>query len=248
MDAIGIIGFLIALAALLVGQHLEGGQWESLANLPAFIIVFGGTLGAVIVETPYYALNRAISILKWVIYPPSRSKNQITKNLVAWSRIARKEGFLALEGMTSKAHDPFTAKGLQMLVDGHDAEVIKDVLEQEIDSREDMDRAAANVYESMGGYSPTIGIIGAVLGLIQVLGNLTEPDKLGAGIAVAFIATVYGIAFANFLFLPIAKRLQSIIIQESSHREMILEGILSISRGENPRHLEEKLKSFRDPL
>lgn len=244
MEAFSIIGLLGAVAAVLLGQHLEGGQVTALFNLPAFIIVFGGTLGAVILETPKLIFQRAVAMLKWVFYPPKTSKEHLIETMIKWSHISRKEGFLGLENIANAQTDPFIRKGLFLIIDGHPPMMIREVLSEEIEIKERQDMRAAKVFHSMGGYSPTIGILGAVLGLIQVLGNLNEPERLGAGIAVAFVATIYGVAFANLFFLPTAKRLQHIVEQNSTNQELIVEGLCAISKGENPRLLEARCRSY----
>ncbi|HCB43779.1 MAG TPA: flagellar motor protein, partial [Pseudomonas sp.] len=158
----------------------------------------------------------------------------------------RKEGLLGLESLADMEADPFARKGLQLLVDGSEPEALRSILEVELVNREHADLMAAKVYESMGGYSPTIGIIGAVMGLIHVMGNLADPSRLGAGIAVAFVATIYGVALANLFLLPVAAKLKAVVMQQSKYREMMLEGLLSIAEGENPRSIEMKLEGFLD--
>lgn len=244
MEAFSIIGLLGAIAAILFGQHLEGGQVTALFNLPAFIIVVGGTFGAVVLETPKNIFKRALTMIRWVFYPPRTSKDHLIDALVKWSKISRKEGFLGLENVANAQQDEFIKKGLFLIIDGHDPKMLREVLIQEIEQKENQDIRAANVYQSMGGYSPTIGILGAVLGLIQVLGNLNEPEKLGAGIAVAFVATIYGVAFANLLYLPTSKRLTHLVEQNANNKELIVEGLCGIARGENPRLIEARCKSF----
>jgi chemotaxis protein MotA len=164
--------------------------------------------------------------------------------LTEWSVLARKEGILALESRTSAIQDPFLKKGLQLLVDGNSAEVIREVMEVDTHSWEQLRWQSARVWESAAGYSPTIGIIGAILGLMHVMQNLTEPAKLGSGIAVAFVATIYGVAFANLLFLPISNKLKSIVTQHVDMREMVVAGLVGIANGENPRLIEIKMKGY----
>ena len=161
-----------------------------------------------------------------------------------WSNIARKEGLLGLEDIAENETNPFSQKGLQLLVDGSEPEVIRRVLEVELDAKEHINTQAAKVFENMGGYCPTIGIIGAVMGLIHVMQNLADPSKLGSGIAVAFVATIYGVGLANLIFLPVAGKLKAQIHAQSQLYEMIIEGIISIAEGENPRNIETKLRGF----
>ena len=183
-------------------------------------------------------------MLAWTFFPPKVHNTEVIAKLVSWSNIARKEGLLGLENIEEAEQDPFTRKGLQLLVDGSEPENIRNILEVEITTKEHYDIQAARIFESMGGYSPTIGIIGAVMGLIQVMGNLSDPSKLGSGIAVAFVATIYGVGAANLLFIPIANKLKNIVHTQSQFREMVVEGMVSIAEGENPRNIETKLFGF----
>jgi chemotaxis protein MotA len=164
--------------------------------------------------------------------------------LTDWSLVARRDGVLALEARVDELEDPFLKKGLQMLVDGASAEKIREVMDVEIHSWEQLRWQSARVWEAAGGYSPTIGIIGAVLGLMHVMQNLAEPSKLGAGIAVAFVATIYGVAFANLFFLPIANKLKGIIMRQTDMHEMIVDGLMAIAKGENPRFVQLKLQGY----
>ncbi|MCY1448882.1 Chemotaxis protein PomA [compost metagenome] len=166
--------------------------------------------------------------------------------MVNWSLTARKEGLLGLEGIADAEPDNYARKGLQLLVDGAEPEAIRSILEVDFYTQESRDVEASKVFESMGGYAPTIGIIGAVMGLIHVMGNLGDPSQLGNGIAVAFVATIYGVASANLVLLPIAAKLKAIALRQSRYREMLLEGLLSIAEGENPRSIELKLQGFMD--
>lgn len=158
--------------------------------------------------------------------------------------MARKDGLLGLESVADAEPDPYARKGLQLLVDGAEPENIRSVLEVDFYTQEDRDLQAAKIYESMGGYAPTVGIIGAVMGLIHVMGNLADPSQLGTGIAVAFVATIYGVAIANLILLPLAGKIKTVVLRQSRYREMILEGLLSIADGENPRSIELKLQGF----
>ena len=226
------------------GQYLEGGELSTLINGPAALIVIGGTLGAVMLQSPMMVFLRAIRMLWWIIGTPKFDNEGFIEKIISWSNIARREGLLGLENLEDAETDAFSKKGLQLLIDGSESESIRTIMEVDINTREHFDIQAARVFESMGGYSPTIGIIGAVLGLIQVMGNLSEPSKLGDGIAVAFVATIYGVALANLVFLPVANKLKSLVITEARFREMIVEGLVSIAEGENPRNIETKLLGF----
>ena len=246
MDVLSLIGIILAFVAIIGGNFLEGGHLGALANGPAALIVLGGTLGAALLQSPMSAFKRAIQILAWILFPPRIDLAGGVDRVVTWILTARKEGLLGLEGMADTEPDNYSRKGLQLLVDGAEPEAIRSILEVDFYTQESRDIEAAKVFESMGGYAPTIGIIGAVMGLIHVMGNLGDPSQLGSGIAVAFVATIYGVASANLVLLPIAAKLKSIALRQSRYREMLLEGILSIAEGENPRSIELKLQGFMD--
>lgn len=244
MDVLSLIGVILAFIAIIGGNYLEGGHVGALLNGPAALIVIGGTLGAAFLQTPLPALKRASVIVRWIILPPAIDMLGGINQVVTWSMKARKEGLLGLESIADAEADPYARKGLQLLVDGAEPEAIRSILEVDLYTQESRDLQAAKMFESMGGYAPTIGIIGAVMGLIHVMGNLADPSQLGSGIAVAFVATIYGVSFANLLLLPIGNKLKSLVLQNSRYREMLLEGILSIAEGENPRTIEMKLQGF----
>ena len=244
MDIISLAGLLLGMLAILLGQVLEGGHLGSLLQPTAFMIVIGGTVGAVMLQSPWRAFRNGVAMARWVFFPSLPDQHALIAQVVAWSGIARKEGLLALESRIDDLPDPFVRKGLQLLVDGVDPEHIRQVLEVEISTWEADMKQATKVWEAAGGYAPTIGIIGAVMGLIHVMGNLADPGQLGSGIAVAFVATIYGVASANLVLLPIASKLKAIAMRQSLYREMLLEGILSIAEGENPRSIELKLQGF----
>jgi chemotaxis protein MotA len=244
MDILTFIGLLLGFGAILGGQYLDGGNALTLVNPPALLIVLGGTLGAVMLQSPLATFRRGFGMLTWVARPPLPDAYETIGKIIQWSKIARKEGLLGLESIAETAEDPFARKGLKLLVDGSEPQMMRSIMEVEVDTRESADLAGARVFESMGGYSPTIGIIGAVMGLIQVMNNLSDPSKLGHGIAVAFVATIYGVGLANLLFIPLANKLRSVVHAQAQHRMMIIEGIVSIAEGENPRNIESKLQSF----
>ncbi|MDH5324832.1 MAG: flagellar motor protein [Gammaproteobacteria bacterium] len=244
MDGLSILGLLLGVGAILLGQQLEGGHIQSLMNGPALVIVFGGTLGAAMLQSPFRIFLRSLRMGLWVFFPPSSGGEQIIQKIIAWSNIARKEGLLGLETLAETESDPFARKGLQLLVDGSEPEVIRRIMEVEMDAREQNDLEAAKVYDAMGGYCPTIGIIGAVMGLIHVMENLADPSKLGGGIATAFVATIYGVGLANIVFLPFASKLKSLVRKQMLVSEMMVEGVISIAEGENPRSIETKLQGF----
>ena len=244
MDVLSLIGVILALVAILGGNYLEGGHVAALLNGPAALIVLGGTLGAALLQTPVAVFKRAMSISRWIFMPPRIDLAGGIDRVVNWSMTARKEGLLGLEAVADGEADPYARKGLQLLVDGAEPEAIRSILEVDLYTQESRDIQAAKFFECMGGYAPTIGIIGAVMGLIHVMGNLADPSLLGSGIAVAFVATIYGVAIANLVLLPIGNKLKSVALRQSAYREMLLEGILSIGEGENPRSIELKLQGF----
>jgi len=244
VDVLAMVGVLLAFGAVVGGNYLEGGQLAALLDGPAAVIVIGGTLGAVILQTPYRRLRRAVQILKWIFLPPRKVIAQTIDKMSQWSKRSRKEGLLGLENVADREKDAFTRKGLELLIDGNDPHTIRRVLETDLKARMDGDLAAAQVFRAMGGYAPTIGIIGAVLGLIQVMGNLADPSQLGQGIATAFVATIYGVGLANLLFLPIADRLKSLVISQADAQVVALEGLLAIAEGEHPRNIELRLEGY----
>ncbi|MBI5451329.1 MAG: flagellar motor protein [Gammaproteobacteria bacterium] len=244
MDILSIVGIIVSFVAILGGNYLEGGHIDSLMQLTAFIIVAGGSLGAIMLQTSMYTFIQSMKMTLWIIFTPKVQAAQAIEKIVGWSNTARKEGLLGLEDVAENETDQFAKKGLQLLVDGGEPNSIRHVMEVELDTREHSELQSAKVFEGMGGYTPTIGIIGAVMGLIHVMNNLADPSKLGSGIAVAFVATIYGVGLANLFLLPIANKLKSIIHTRSKYSEMIIEGIVSIAEGENPRNIETKLRGY----
>ncbi|WP_461516067.1 flagellar motor protein [Porticoccus sp.] len=244
VDILSLVGITLSLLAVVGGNLLEGGHTDSLIQLTAFIIVFGGTLGATMVQTPLKIFLHALTRFRWVFLPPATERPESLKKIVEWSRIVRKEGLLGLQNIAEQEKDKFIKKGLMLLVDGSEPDDIRKILEVEIDSYAAHEMHSAKVYEAMGGYSPTIGIIGAVMGLIHVMNNLSDPAALGPGIAVAFVATIYGVGLANFLFLPMSNKLKTLVSDVTHYREMLLDGLVAIAEGENPRSLESKLEGY----
>jgi len=244
MDLLSIFGVILAFAAILGGNYLEGGTLSALVNVPAAVIVVGGTMAAAMLQTPGNGLKQALRRFSWVFSPPRAAYEAGVAKVVGWAVTARKEGLLGLELMAENEEDFFARKGLQLLVDGSEPESIRNVMENESVVLEQRDVDASKFYESMGGYAPTIGIIGAVMGLIHVMGNLADPSKLGSGIAVAFVATIYGVSLANLFLLPVANKLRRCSRMEAQYRELMIEGIISIADGENPRAIELKLNGF----
>jgi chemotaxis protein MotA len=244
MDILTLLGVALAFIAIVGGNALEGGHLDSLIQGTAFLIVFGGTLGAVMVQTPLSVFLHSLKIVKWIFITPKIDPAVTIEKILEWSQIARREGLLSLQDSAEAEEDPFTRKTMELLVDGGEPDTIRRIMEVEITSEENFDNQGAKVYEGLGGYSPTVGIIGAVMGLIHVMNNLADPSKLGPGIAVAFVATIYGVGLANMLFLPAASKLKSIIDDKTLHQEMLIDGIVSIAEGENPRNIEVKLRAY----
>ncbi len=244
MDILSIIGILVGISAILTGIVLDGGHISSLVNLPALIIVFGGTIGATLLQFPKVIFVRSMKMLLWVVRPKEINLSGQIDKVVYWSLLARKEGLLGLENALPKEKDPFIKKGLQLLVDGNDPDAIREILELDMYSKENMGLQAAGLYEAMGGYAPTVGILGAVMGLIHVMQNLTNPELLGQGIATAFVATIYGVGSANLIFLPVANKLKSHVMALTEAREMLVEGIIAIADGENPRNIKLRLSGY----
>ena len=244
MVVLSITGLVLGLFAVLGGAILKGAGAHSLVSPAAFVIVVVGTIAASSLQTPLVVMKRAMKLLPWIIRPPVIGPDALIAQIVEWSNVARKQGLLGLEAQIEQQSDPFLRKGLQMLVDGAEPETIRSMLEIDLETQTHADQSAAKVFEGMGIYAPTLGIIGAVLGLMAVMKNLADPSKLGHGIAAAFTATIYGIASANLLFLPVSAKLKSVIHHNSRDREMIIEGLISIAQGENPRNIETNLSGF----
>lgn len=244
MDGLALAGLFVAVLAIVAGQYFEGGQLATLLNGSAFLIVLGGTVGATMLQTPIQHFVRAFKMLPWVFLPPELPMAVTLDKIARWSRVARSSGLLGLEPMVDEEPEYFANKGLGLVVDGHEPEDVRAILQVDMELEEHLYLQSAKVFESMGGYAPTLGIIGAVMGLIHVMGHLTEPDKLGAGIATAFVATIYGICFANLFFLPVANKLKAVIARQSQYREMLIEGLVSIAEGQNPRVIETKLSAY----
>ena len=244
MDILSVTGLVLALFAVLVGAVLKGAGIMSLVSAAAFMIVVVGTVAAICIQTPWSVMRRALGIFSWVVRPPAGDGRSLIAKIVEWSNTARKQGLLGLEPQIERESDEFVRKVLQLVVDGNEPDSIGNVMNVELQAREHADITAAKVFEGMGVYSPTLGIIGAVLGLMAVLQNLADPSRLGHGIAAAFTATVYGIGLANLFFLPVAAKLKLIIQRQTALREMVIEGMLSIAQGDNPRAIEAKLQGY----
>jgi len=244
MDILSLLGFILATIAVLGGSVLKGSGIQALWSSAAFLIVGVGTISATLIQVPMPTVRRAMSIVVWIFKPPSEDVAGVIEKVTGWSQTARKDGLLGLEGNIEEETDPFIKKALQLLVDGSEPESIQQIMDVEISTREDQDNGAAKVFEAMGIYAPTMGILGAVMGLMAVMQNLADPSKLGSGIAAAFVATIYGIGSANLFLLPMANKLKGIVQTQTKQREMIVEGVVSIAQGDNPRNIESKLQGF----
>lgn len=244
MDKLSILGLLLGLTAVLLGQHLEGGHLGMLVNGPALLIVVGGSLGATMLQSPLPVFARALQMGRWVLRPPTDARHAIMRDLVLWCRIARREGLLGLDQLAGTVRDPYARKALQLLIDGNAPDLIREILHTDSVAREQRDLLAAKVYDGVGGYMPTLGILGAVIGLIQVMNNLSDPALLGQGIGVAFVATVYGVGLANLVFLPIGSKLRALVRDETSREEMIAIGVTAIADGESPQAIEARLQGL----
>jgi chemotaxis protein MotA len=244
MDLVSLIGTILAFVVVIVGTILKGSSVGALWNPAAFVIVFLGTIAALLVQNPGKVLKQALGMFPLVYKPPRHQPSDLISRIVGWSEISRRQGLLGLEPQIESESDTFTRKGLQLLVDGSEPDAIRGVLEVELGAREHSDLAAAKVFENAGVYSPTMGIIGAVMGLMAVMQNLADPSKLGHGIAAAFVATIYGVALANLLMLPMASRLKGLVHKQTQMREILVEGLVSIAEGANPRQIEAKLQGY----
>lgn len=248
MDKATLIGLVLGFAAIIGGQVLEGGSLHSIMQFTAAIIVLGGTFGAVFVSYPFQDVMEGFRGIRKVLKEPSQDPFQMIQQIITYANKARREGILSLEKEIKNIRNPFLSKALTMSVDGIEPHLIREAMEAELEYLNEYGKVSSKVWRAAGGYAPTIGILGAVLGLIHVMENLSDPSKLGAGIAVAFVATVYGVGSANLLFLPMATKLEVRNRQVMILNEMILEGVVALSTGENPRLIEEKLTSFLSDL
>jgi chemotaxis protein MotA len=244
MDITTLLGIALGLACIVLGQMLEGGHLGSMFQVTAAIIVLGGTAGAVITQFPLRELMQGVRQSRHIFTNEQTDMPKLVKNLIELSRRSRREGLLALENEATRNPDPFLVKGLTALIDGSDVRALRTMLDNMADQEEQAQDPGPRLLEAAGGYAPTIGILGAVLGLIHVMENLSNPSKLGAGIAVAFVATVYGVGTANLIFLPLAQKLRMKMRREMVRKAMITEGICGIQEGLNPAMLEKRLQSF----
>lgn len=244
MDLATIIGLVMGFGAIFGGAAIEGVHISALIQPTAAMIVGGGTFGAVFVSMPLPAIIGALKEIKTAFLPPKVDHAQVVKDIINYATKARRNGLISLEQEAQSAKDPFIKKGISLVVDGIDPQKLRETLEAEIMAYEDHYKHNIEFYEGAGGFAPTIGIIGAVLGLIHVMGNLSDTSKLGGGIAVAFVATIYGLMLANIVCLPIGTKLKIRMKEEVLRRVMILEGLIAIQNGENPHFIEQKLMAF----
>jgi chemotaxis protein MotA len=244
LDLASVIGLAMAGLAILGGQALEGGSIKSIIQPTAAIIVLGGTFGACLLQFPLLVAIGSFKTFIKAFQEPKTNNKEVIKEIIRLANKARKEGVISLESDTQKIADPFLKKALTMAMDGVEPKVLRETMELEISNLEDEAEQPIKFWQAAGGYSPTIGILGAVLGLIHVMENLSDPSKLGGGIAVAFVATVYGVGLANLVYLPISGKLK---LKSKAHlvaKEIMLVGVISILEGENPRLIDDKLKSY----
>lgn len=244
MDWSSIGGLTLGLLGILFGQAIEGGNIGSLIQPAAAMIVVCGTFGAVLLQTNSRNFINGLVMIRQVFSPPVDDRLALVERILRWSVLARKEGIFTLEPLMRKETEPYIKKGLRLLIDGTPPEKIREVLAIDMHFYEVQQRNAAKIWDSAGGYAPTIGILGAVLGLIHVMENLSDPAKLGSGIAVAFVATIYGVGLANLVLLPIGGKLKSQIQQEMTRREMLLNAWTSIAVGDHPTILQERMSSY----
>ncbi len=244
MDIAAFLGLILGLGAIVAGNIIEGGTTSHLVQVAAALIVFGGTFGATLLSFSMRDILNAIKALGMVFGGKSSSPSEIIEDILGILIKARKMGLIALESEIKNIDNPFLRKGLNLVVDGMSPAMIKDILYQEVTTYEEKMKNASKVFEAAGGYAPTIGILGAVLGLIQVMRNVTDPSKIGSGIAVAFVATIYGVGSANLILLPIATKVMNRLKEEVFIRELIIEGIIGVESGMNPYFLKTRLNAF----
>ncbi|MGC8783715.1 MAG: flagellar motor protein [Armatimonadota bacterium] len=243
-DATTVGGLLIGAGCLLTALWLEGGHLQQLVNVPAAIIVLGGTFGATLIGLSAQQLRDLPQILRQALVTSPVDIPHTIRWLVALSDKARREGLLALESDANASSNEFLKRALQLAIDGTDPELVRDILQLEITFLEERHRQGEQIFTSMGGYAPTMGVLGTVMGLIHMMSRIENPSQMGPAIATAFVATLYGVSFANLLFLPIASKLRARHAEEVLLREVIVEGILAIQSGENPRIVEQRLRAF----
>ncbi len=247
MDKTTLLGLILGIGAVLTGALLDGTSIQSLVNLPAFLIVIGGTAGATSLSYPLEHMLRLPMLVRRALFDHGESGGEIVENFVQLAARARKEGVLSLEKDAEQIADPLLRKGIQLAVDGTDETVIRQILDADIAAMVERHRLGYGLFDTMGGFAPTLGIMGAVLGLIHVLSKVDDPSKLAAGIAVAFVATLYGVGSANLIFFPIANKLRMKSEEEAHLHALMVQGILAIRAGDNPRIVRDRLEVFLAP-
>jgi chemotaxis protein MotA len=247
MKAVTAIGIGVALCGLALGMSLEGGGFGMLINVPALLIVLGGTAGATLAGTSVDRFKAIPQLYRTAFDGAEPDLNARAELLVSYAERARREGLLALDEELPKLDDEFTRKGMQLVVDGTDPELVREVLDSDIDGMAARHKAAVQPFEKAGGFAPTMGILGTVMGLVHVLENLAAPETLGPAISTAFIATLYGVASANVVFLPVANKLKALSESEIELKSLTVEGILAVQAGDNPRVVADKLQTFVPP-
>lgn len=244
MDWASLAGVVLALAGLLLGHAIEGGKLASLVQPAAFAIVVVGTFGAVLLQNEAPTFLRGMRMLRWVFAPPPSRRAALARDIALWSAHARRDGLLSLEQYMQASRDQFIQKGLRLVIDGIHPDKLRGILDIELSAYEFSQRQAAKIWESAAGYAPTIGILGAVLGLIHVMENLSDPSRLGSGIAVAFVSTVYGVGLANLFFHPIGNKLKGIVAETVTQYEILTEVFHDMASGDHTRVIEERVASL----
>lgn len=247
MDLATIVGLVIGWGAILAAVIIEGGELRGFLNLSAFVLVFFGTYGATMISFSIKDMVGLVGVTRQAFFGKQMELGEMIRTLVGFAEKARREGLLVLEEDLEQLGDEFLRKGVQLAVDGTDPEMVREILETEIEHLAARHHTGESIYATMGGFAPTLGIIGTVMGLVHMLANLSDPGSMGPAIAAAFIATLYGVSIANLVFLPISNKLKARNAEELAGRQMTVEGILAIQSGDNPRIVEEKLKSFLPP-
>ncbi|MEM6709138.1 MAG: flagellar motor protein [Pseudomonadota bacterium] len=241
LDLLALSGIVLGVATIVAGNLLEGGSVGMLLDTPAALIVLGGTLGAVILQTPAAELRRAVRLARRAFTPASTDRDQILRRIEQASRQYRQKGAISLEALAQNERDEFVRNALELVAMEREPAHIRAALELDLSKRVETDVSAAAVYRAMGGYAPTIGILGAVIGLIQVMSHLEDPSQLGPGIATAFVATIYGVGLANLLLLPLAERLRRLVEREADLKALWIDGLLAMVEGEHPSTLRLRI-------
>lgn len=244
MDIASIGGIVVAILGILAGMMIEGGSISQITQPTAALIVIGGTMGAVMLQFPLNIFLAALKQMMKIFVSNGADSEEVLKQLVQFANKARKSGIVSLDQDLGSIKDPFFRQALMLAIDGTEPNEVRKIMQMELDNKSEMEEKIPQVFEAAGGYSPTVGIIGAVLGLIQVMQHLDNITEVGRGIAVAFVATIYGVALANLIFLPAAGKLKIRHREEQMAKEMVLEGVISILEGMNPRMMETKLRTF----